>query len=141
MAGQRYDFFEFPFFGFWGPFFEEGRTPPPPHRGGLDLYESKGNIIVEAAVPGAKKEEISVEVKEGVLRIDAEHKETKEKTKEKEVVYRAQKQSSFHYATALPKAVEEDKAKAKLTDGILKITIPIAKDEKKGRGIAIEEIK
>jgi HSP20 family protein len=137
MAGQRYDFFEFPFFGFWGPFAEEGRPPLP--RGGLDVYESKGNIVVEAAVPGAKKEEVSVEIKDGVLRLDAEHKETKEDAKEKEVVYRSQKQSSFHYVTTLPKAVEENKARAKLADGILKITIPIAKRERKGKGIAIEE--
>lgn len=139
MTEQRHDFFEFPFFGFWGPFSEEGRTPP--HRGGLDLYETREGIVVEAAVPGAKKEEISLEIKDGVLRIDAEHKESKEETKEKEVVYRSQKQSSFHYTTTLPKAVEEDKAKAKLTDGILKITIPIAKGEKKEKGIAIEESK
>lgn len=135
MARQRFDFFEFPFFGFWPPF-EEG--PTPPLRDGLNLYESKGNIVVEASVPGAKKEEISVEIKDDVLRIDAEHQETKEKKKEKEVVYRAQRQSSFHYATTLPKKVEEGKARAKLEDGILKITIPIAKGEKKGKGISIE---
>ena len=129
--------FEFPFFGFWGPFFEEGRSSLP--RGGLDLYETKEGLVVEAAAPGAKKEEISVEIKDGILRIDAEHKEEKEEEKEKADIYRAQKQNSFHYATTLPKAVEENKARAKLKDGILKITIPIAKGEKKGKGISIEE--
>lgn len=137
MAGKHYEF-EFPFFGFWGPFFEEGHQALPSH-GDLDLYESEGNVVVEAAVPGAKKEEVSVEVKDGILRIDAEHKESKEEAKEKEVVYRSQKQSSFHYATTLPKPVEENKARAKLKDGILKITIPIAKGEKRGKGISIEE--
>ncbi len=137
---QRYDFFEFPFFGFWSPFSEEERHSPP-SRGGLDIHESKGNLIVKAAVPGAKKDEISIETKDGILRIDAEHKESKEETKEKEVVYRSQKQSSFHYVTALPKAVEENKARAKLEDGVLTITIPLAKGEKKGKGITIEESK
>jgi len=140
MAGQRNDFFEFPFFGFWSPFFEEEREARP-SRGGLDVYESKGSIIVEAAVPGAKKKEVSIKIKDNILQINAEHRETEEKTKEKEVVYQSKKQSSFHYATTLPKAVEEDRARAKLKDGILKITIPIAKGEKKEKGIAIEENK
>lgn len=140
MAERRYDFFEFPFFGFWSPFFEEERGAHP-SRGNLDIYETREGIIVEAAVPGAKKEEVSLEIKDNVLRIDAEHRESKEETKEKEVVYQSQKQSSFHYATSLPKAVEEGKARAKLTNGILRITIPIAKSERKGKGkgIAIEE--
>jgi len=140
MAGQRYDFFEFPFFGFWSPFFEEERGAHPSH-GSLDIYEAQGNLVVEAAVPGAKKEEVSLEIKDNVLQINAEHREPEEKTKEKEVVYRSKKQSSFHYATSLPKAVEEGKARAKLEDGILRITLPLAKGEKKGKGISIEENK
>lgn len=135
--------FEFPFFGFWSPFSEEGRRPPhrPPPPGGLNLHESKGNLIIEVAVPGAKKDEISLEIKDGVIRIDAEHQESAEENKEKETVYRSQLQSSFHYALALPKVVEEDRAKAKLENGVLKVTIPIAKEAKKSKGIAIEEEK
>jgi HSP20 family protein len=137
LARQHHDFFEFPFFGFWSPFLEEQKGKS--HSGGLDLYESKGSLIIEAAVPGAKKEEISIEIKDQILRIDAEHQESHQETKEKEAIYRSQKQSSFHYATALPKEVEEGKARAKLEDGILKITIPLSKKDKKGKGITIEE--
>jgi HSP20 family protein len=136
-----YDF-EFPFFGIWSPFFEEGQRPRrPSSHGGLNLHESKGDIVVEVAVPGAKKDEISLEIKEGIIRIDADHQESKEDKKEKETVYRSQMQSSFHYAVTLPKPVEEDKAKAKLENGILKITIPTAKEAKKSKGITIEEEK
>ena len=45
--------FEFPFFGFWGPFFEEGRSSLP--HGGLDLYETKEGLVVEAPAPGQRK--------------------------------------------------------------------------------------
>ena len=107
----------------------------------MDIYESQGNLIVKVAVPGAKKEEISIEIKDQILHIDAEHKESHEEKKEKEVIYHSQKQGSFHYTTALPKEVEKDKARAKLEDGILKITIPLSKKGKKGKGIVIEEGK
>jgi HSP20 family protein len=139
VAGQYYDFFDFPFFGFWGPLFE-GKQPPAPSRGGINLYETKDSLVAEVAVPGARKEEITVEVKNGVLRIDAEHRETKEETKARETVYRSQMQSSFHYTANLPKEVGEDKARAKLKDGILTVTLPLAKKEKKtAKGVTIEE--
>jgi len=139
MIGSRYDFFEFPFFGFWGLPGEDDKHISP-SRGGFNLYETKDALVAEVAVPGAKKEEITVEVKDGVLKIDAEHQESKEEKKEKETVYRSQLQSSFHYVTTLPKTVEEDKARAKLSDGILRITLPLTrKAQAKVKGITIEE--
>jgi HSP20 family molecular chaperone IbpA len=133
--------FDFPFFGFWRPFFEEAaRGSQYPATGGLDIYETAESVVIEATVPGAKKEEISIEIKDGRLQIDAEHSESEEETKKKTTVYRSQKQSSFHYMAALPKEVEENRAKASLRDGILKITIPLVKKgEKKAKGIRIEE--
>lgn len=135
---NRYEF-DFPIFGFWPPS-SEGKRPSSPH-GGLNLYEKDGALVAEAAVPGAKKEEISVEVKDGVLKIDAEHLETKEEKRTKEIAYRSQLQSVFHFVTNLPKPVEEGKARAKLKDGILTITLPLVKKAvKKGKGITIEEL-
>jgi len=143
MIGSRYDLFEFPFFGFWGhpsSFGDEDRRSFP-FRGGLNLYETKDALVAEAAVPGAKKEEITVEVKDGVLKVDSEHQETKEEKRTEKTFYRSQLQRAFHYVATLPKPVEEDKARAKLKDGILTITLPLVKKAaKKGKGIAIEEL-
>jgi len=136
-----YDFFDFPFFGFFGPQPPHEDRRSLPFRGGLNLYKTKDMLVAEAAVPGAKKEEISVEIKDGILKIDAEHQEKKEEKKEKATVYRSQLQSAYHYVTTLPEAVEENKAHAKLQDGILAITFPLVKKgAPKGKGIQIEEL-
>jgi len=92
---------------------------------GLNIYETKEELVVEAPVPGTKKDEVTVEVANGMLKIDAVHRESEEEKKEKFSVYRAQRMSEFHYSTPLPKEVEEGRAKAKLEDGILKIRIPL----------------
>ena len=92
---------------------------------GLNIYETKGEILIEAPVPGVKKDEITVEVSNGVLKVDAVHPESEEEKKEKTTIYRAQRLSEFHYSTTLPKEVEEGQAKAKLEDGILKIRVPL----------------
>lgn len=115
---------DFPFlFRFFGPGFDEDL--PRVASAGLNIYETKDEIVVEAPVPGVKKDEITVEVREGILKIDAVHRETEEEKKEKETVYRAQRVSEFHYSTTLPKEVEGERARAKLEDGVLKVQIPL----------------
>lgn len=92
---------------------------------GLNIYETKDELVVEAPVPGVKKDEITVEVANGMLKIDAVHRETEEERKEKANVYRAQRMSEFHYSATLPKEVEEKQARAKMEDGILKVIVPL----------------
>lgn len=126
----NYDF-DFPsIFRFFGPAFDEG--VPRLSSAGLNIYETKDELVAEAPVPGVKKSEITVEVNEGILKIDAVHRETEEEKKEKTTVYRAQRLSEFHYSTTLPKEVKEGEAKAKLEDGILKVHIPL-KAKAKGK--------
>ncbi len=101
---------------------------------GLNVYETKDELAVEAPVPGVKKDEVTVEVANGILKIDAVHRETEEEKKEKATVYRAQRMSEFHYSATLPKEVEEGQAKAKLEDGVLKVRIPIKAGAREKRG-------
>lgn len=98
---------------------------------GLDIYETKTNVVVEAAVPGLNKKDIKVSVDDGVLTISGDSMETEEEAKEKHAVYKSSRQTSFRYATTLPREVEDSKAKAKLVGGVIKVTIPKAKVEKK----------
>ncbi|GMR19018.1 MAG: hypothetical protein BMS9Abin34_142 [Patescibacteria group bacterium] len=106
---------------------------PRASSAGLNIYETRGELIVEAPVPGVKKDEITVEAANGMLKIDAAHRETEEEKKEKATVYCAQRLSEFHYSTTLPKEVKDGEAKAKLEDGVLKVRIPLKTMAKKKR--------
>jgi len=101
---------------------------------GLNIYETENELVIEAPVPGVKKNEITIEVANGMLKVDAVHREGGEEKKEKAVVYRAQRIGEFHYSTTLPKEVEEGQAKAKLENGVLKIRIPLKAGAKEKRG-------
>jgi len=106
---------------------------PRASSAGLSIYETKGELVVEAPVPGVKKDEVTVEVADGMIKIDAVHQETEEDKKEKTAVYRAQRMTEFHYSTTLLKEVEEKQARAKMEDGILKVRVPLkagAKEKK-----------
>src|SRR4051794_2562041 len=57
----------------------------------LDLSEDDQNLIVRATLPGFSKDEINVEVDEGVLTISAEHNEDKTEGREGERFYRRER--------------------------------------------------
>lgn len=89
----------------------------------VDIIENNGNIEVKAEIPGMKKEDIKVTVRDNVLSIAGERKqehETKEKTFHRIESYYGE----FSRSIRLPSDVEADKIKAIYKDGILNITLP-----------------
>lgn len=90
----------------------------------VDVRELENSYLVEAELPGFKKDEIKISFKNGELTIDAEKKEEAEKSsKDKNYVHREMRYSSMS-RTLYFENVEKEGLKAKLNDGILEINIP-----------------
>ncbi len=102
-----------------------------PFEGGLavDVYETEDNVIVEAAMPGVKPEEIEVSLTGDVLTIKGETKAEKE-VKEESYIRRERRYGSFCRSVSLPSGLEGDKAEAEFEHGVLKLTIPKAEEVK-----------
>lgn len=103
------------------PFFEPTETMWNPEM----EVETKGNEFrVTLDVPGLKKEEITVEVGDEHLIVRGERKhEVEEK---KEGYFKTERTyGSFYRALPLPDGAKPEEAKAKLTDGVLTITMPM----------------
>jgi HSP20 family protein len=96
----------------------------------IDVVRDNGNLVLRADVPGIKPEEVKIEIEDDVLTVSGEHEETTEE-KEKDYVRRERHFGSFSRSIALPPGVEVDKIKAKTTDGVLEVTIPLPKESKK----------
>ena len=89
----------------------------------LDVSEDAESVYVRASLPGFKREDVDIEIHDGVLSIKAEHTEEKEEKQER--FYRRERRvGSVSRRVALPSVVEEDKAEANLTDGVLELRIP-----------------
>ncbi len=102
----------------------------------LDVWEDEqGQIVVEASLPGFKKEDIDIEINKGVLSIKASRSEEEEKKKDK-YFHRERRYTSFSRALTLPGPLQEDKVEAQLKDGVLTIRIP-QEEEKKLKRITI----
>jgi HSP20 family protein len=91
----------------------------------VDIREEDGNLIVEAEMPGFKREEIDVSLDQGVLNIRAERKceETKGKKHVNERRF-TRVQRSF----TLPTPIDEAEVEAKLEDGVLRLRLPKTAD-------------
>ena len=88
----------------------------------VDVEDSEKEYIVHAELPGVKKEEVSLSLEDGRLRISVQRDEEKEE-KDKNYIHRERRVCSMERNIFLQEAGEEN-IKAKLEHGVLKIEIP-----------------
>ena len=96
----------------------------------IDVVRENGNLVVRAAIPGIKPEEVKIEVEDDILTVSGEHEEHKEE-KDKNYVRRERRYGSFSRSMTLPPGVEAKSIKAKTHDGVVEVTIPLPKEAKK----------
>lgn len=112
------DEFDRMFGGFVPPAEMELWAPP------LEIKHKDGNFVVVAELPGIAKEDIKVELIEESLVIEGEKKNVKEE--KGEGYYRTERAyGKFYRSIPLPKGAKPELVKAELTNGILKVVIPV----------------
>jgi HSP20 family protein len=91
----------------------------------IDLYQTEDDVVVKAALPGLKAEDVHISITADVLTLSGEFKQDSD---QKEVTYhiREQRQGMFERSIMLPTDVQTDKAKADFENGILSIVLPKA---------------
>ena len=94
-----------------------------------DVIDEGKQFRVKMDVPGIKKNEIKLDVTDNSIQISGEHKEEKE-DKKKNYLKKERSQVSYYRTLPLSETVLPAKVKAKLSDGVLEITLPKAKPTK-----------
>lgn len=91
----------------------------------VDVAESDADITVTLEVPGVARENLNVSLGDHTLTVRGE---TRKETEHKGKSYHRQeiRYGAFQRSVPLPTDVDTAKAQAKLTDGMLKITLPKA---------------
>lgn len=89
----------------------------------VDVEETNGNIEVKAEIPGVKKDDIKVAVRNNMLEIAGERKHEEEK-RDKAYHHIERSYGSFRRIIGLPADVDENKVKATYNDGLLQVTMP-----------------
>lgn len=95
----------------------------------VDVYETDQDLVVKAELPGVKKENVEVSIRDNALHIKGEKKEEKEE--KTETYHRVERvYGKFERVIPLPTDVKVEAAEAEFKDGVLEIRIPKAEGSK-----------
>lgn len=89
----------------------------------IDMYQTDNEVVVKAAVPGFKADEVQINVTGDLLNLKGELKQEEER-KDKSWQIREHRWGAFERSITLPTGVMSDKARADFENGILTITLP-----------------
>ena len=102
----------------------------------VDINEGDKAITLKADLPGIKKEDVHIDVNDGVITLRGERKFEKEDKQEN--YHRIERSyGNFHRSFTLPLTVDISAIKAKYKDGILEVTLPKT-EEAKPKSIPVE---
>ena len=105
-------------------FFKENNASLPAFR--TDIQDKGDHFLLEADLPGFNKEDITLDLKDGILTVSAVHDETREDTQHKgDYVCRERRYGSFSRSFDVS-GINEGAISATYQNGVLELTLPKA---------------
>ena len=95
----------------------------------LDVHEIDDHIVVSAALPGVKPDDVEITMVGQTLTLRGEFRAADE-VQGDQYLYRERRYGTFNRTLQLPVRVEGDQAEATFTDGVLTLRIPKAEEVK-----------
>jgi len=89
----------------------------------IDILDHESDVVVRASVPGFTKDDIEVTTTNDAVTIRGKTRKTEE-TKDDEYYRREMRYEDFLRTVHLPSQVDDGKAKATFTDGVLEVVLP-----------------
>jgi HSP20 family protein len=121
-------------FGF-DPFFDEQRVTKVAFSPAFEVKEREDAFMLQADVPGVKEADLDISVNSNVLTISGSRQSPERKEGETYYLYE-RAYGSFSRSFTLPDEANTESVEAKLTDGVLTVTIG-KKAESKPRKISV----
>ena len=96
----------------------------------VETFRRGDRLIVRADLPGLRKEDVNVEIEDGVLAISGERREEREENRDD--YYRSERTyGQFYRAIPLPEGVNEDECEATFRDGVLEVSLTAPKEQQR----------
>lgn len=105
-------------------FFQNSNTSLPAFR--TDIRDAGDQFILEAELPGFQKEDIKLDLKDGILTISAEHKQQQEQKDEKGTYIRRERRYGCFTRSFDITGIDESGITAAYQNGILELHLPKA---------------
>jgi len=109
---------------FWSPSRTEADAPESFFRPRVDIVDRDDHYEITAEMPGIKKEDISITLENGVLKLEAETSQEEKEEKEGKIIRQERRYGKFVRSFDLGDDVHEEDINAAFEDGVLKLTAP-----------------
>ena len=99
------------------------------HALAIDVRTTQDAVVIEAALPGVKPEDVDISILGDTLTISGRSAEEKS-SDEDGYSYREIRRGSFTRSLTLPRGIKSDAAVASFDNGLLRLSIPKAEEAK-----------
>ena len=132
--------FDFPFDRvfdeFWGRAPEAAATATDVWAPRVDIREEKDAVLLSAELPGVSKDDLKIELENGVLTLSGEKKA--ERTENENGFYRSERvYGAYQRSFRVPETVDAERISAGYANGVLTLTLP-KRPEAAPRKIAVK---
>ena len=125
----RNDLFDFE--SIFDNFFNDSFTPAfftAAHPIKADIRETEKEYVMEADMPGVRKEDIKLELRDGVLTVGMEHNENTDEKRDNYI--RKERRYGSYYRSFSLDGVNQEGVTAKYNDGVLTVNLPKSAEAK-----------
>jgi len=104
----------------------------------IETFRRGDKLVLRADLPGLRKEDVSVEIEDGILTISGER--SAEDVEDRDGYYHSERSyGQFQRSLALPEGVTGESCDATFKDGVLEVTLPVPKQaERSARKVQIK---
>ena len=96
----------------------------------VETFRRGDTLVVRADLPGLNRDDVRVEIDDGVLTISGERADESEETRDD--YYRSERTyGEFFRAIPLPEGVDADQAQATFKDGVLEVTLNAPREQER----------
>lgn len=102
----------------------------------VEVLQRGNNLVLRADLPGLRREDVHLEVDDGMLTISGERRYESES--EGEGLYHSERSyGRFSRSIPLPPGTDGDSIEARFSDGVLEVTLPLPQERSRARRIEI----
>ena len=98
----------------------------------MDLVETEDALVLKADLPGLERDDVTIEVKDGVLTVSGERRQAH--SEKADGYYRVERAfGGFSRSLSLPKGVDAEQVSASMDKGVLSVRVPKPEERKPHR--------
>jgi HSP20 family protein len=104
----------------------------------LEVFERNGKLVIEADLPGVRREDVNVQLEQDALVIQGQRQQQTEN--ENQGYYHSERSyGSFYRMIPLPEGVDTEQATATFRNGVLEIEVPMPQQQQRSRRLEVRD--